>query len=228
MPQQIPLMRLDRVAKLYGSNKVFEELSVSIPNGASVLIQGPSGCGKTTLLRCMALLEPINKGYIEFEGHKVLSPDISPHPEHDVRLGIGMVFQHLYLWPHLTVIENVALPLRLAFRKSKGVAVEEARQVLELLHIAEKENEYPINLSGGQQQRVALARALVHSPKLLLLDEITANLDDATSKRVLEAVESIWKRGTTIVLASHAVQIPHSLKKVVFRYEAGKWRTEST
>jgi polar amino acid transport system ATP-binding protein len=221
-------MRLDRVAKSYGSNKVFEDISLSIPNGGSVLVQGPSGCGKSTLLRCMALLEPINSGYIEFEGYKVLSPDINPHPEHDVRLGIGMVFQHLYLWPHLTVLENVALPLRLVLRESKRVAAEEARKALELLNIAEKEKEYPLSLSGGQQQRVALARALVHSPKLLLLDEITANLDEATSKRVLEAVERIWRRGTAIVLVSHAAQIPHPLKKVVFRYEAGSWRTEPT
>ena len=221
-------MRLDQVSKSYGRHDIFENFSLDIEKGDSVLIQGSSGCGKTTLLRCMALLEPIDKGCIKFEGCNVLIAGAKAEPARHVRLAIGMVFQHLYLWPHLTVLENISLPLRLASHLSNGQAEEKAREVLGLLNIVDKEGEYPVRLSGGQQQRVALGRALVHAPKLLLLDEITANLDPATSARVLDAVEAIWKRGTTIVLASHAVQIPESLKKVVIQYETGNWRIEST
>lgn len=228
MSEVIPLMRLEQVAKSYGRHDIFENFSLDIKKGDSVLIQGPSGCGKTTLLRCMALLEPIDKGYIKFEGCRVLVAGTKAEPERHVRLAIGMVFQHLYLWPHLTVLENISLPLRLASHISNGQAEEKAREVLRLLNIGDKAAEYPVRLSGGQQQRVALGRALVHAPKLLLLDEITANLDPITSARVLEAVEAIWKRGTTIVLASHASQIPESLKKVMIQYETGNWRIEPT
>lgn len=228
MAEVFSLMRLDHVSKSYGTHVIFENFSLDIKKGDSVLIQGPSGCGKTTLLRCMALLEPIDKGCIKFEGRRILIAGAKAEPDRHVRLAIGMVFQHLYLWPHLTVLENISLPLRLASHLSNGQAEAKAREVLGLLNIADKKDEYPIRLSGGQQQRVALGRALVHAPKLLLLDEITANLDPATSARVLDAVEAIWKRGTTIVLASHAAQIPESLKKVVIQYETGDWRIEST
>ena len=221
-------MRLDKVVKKYGSSYVLKNISLSVFENTSLLIEGPSGCGKTTLLRCMALVEKINEGYIEFLGRRVSSPDNPPPPERDVRLEIGMVFQHLYLWPHLTVLENVALPLRLVQKQPKRIADEKAVRVLDMLDISEKREEYPSRLSGGQQQRVAIARALVHSPKLLLLDEITSNLDRAASERVLEAIESVWHRGTTIVLASHqADRIPKSLKEVVLQYEAGEWKFKS-
>ena len=93
-----------------------------------------------------------------------------------------------------------------------------------MLGLSDKAKAHPINLSGGQQQRVALARALVHSPKLLLLDEITANLDEATSNKVLGAIERIWRRGTTIVMVSHSSNIPDSLKRILFTWEDGHWK----
>jgi polar amino acid transport system ATP-binding protein len=219
-----PLMRLDNVAKAYGDNQVFKNLSFSIQERNSVVVQGPSGCGKTTLLRCMALLESIDEGRVDYEGIPVVLPHTKPEPPRRIRLAIGMVFQHLHLWPHLTVLDNVSLPLRLASGISRARAEEKAREVLNLLKIDHKDAEYPFTLSGGQQQRVALARALVHTPKLLMLDEITANLDQASATRVLSAVEEISNRGTTIVLASHSELIPNSLRQVIIRYDNGRWK----
>ena len=223
MTNQPTIMAVNRVTKLFGRNKVLSQVSFEVRAGSSVLIQGPSGCGKTTLLRCMALLEPIDSGYIEFDGVTILTPKKHPEPKASFRLAISMVFQHLHLWPHLTVLENVALPLSLARKLNDAHARRTALEALDFLRISEKANDYPLTLSGGQQQRVALARALVHRPRLLLLDEITANLDRDTSERVLEFVERILNQGTTVVIVSHAPWIPESLRKFVLKYETGEW-----
>jgi ABC-type polar amino acid transport system ATPase subunit len=227
MVKQSILMRLVNIEKHFGNTQIFENFFLDIPNGSSVLIQGPSGCGKTTLLRCMALLESIQEGSIEFGGETVLFPNMKPNPPRKVRLEISMVFQNLYLWNHLTVFENVALPLLLLGDNGEQFVGEKANHMLSILGLKGKEKEYPINLSGGQQQRVALARALVHSPKLLLLDEITANLDEETGKKVLQAVEIVWKKGTTVVIASHSPKIPNSLKKILLKYEFGRWKSSN-
>lgn len=196
-------MKLSGVTKRFGSEVVLQRLDLPIYHGRHLLIRGPSGCGKTTLLRCMALLEPIQEGTIEFEGKSVLSANCSPQPEEAVRLRIGIVFQHLHLWPHLSVLENIALPLR-AQKVSEELALEKADAMLSRFSLEHKRNEYPHFLSGGQQQRVALARAFVHSPKLLLLDEITSDLDEQNSEKVMRAVQTIADGGTTVIMVSHA------------------------
>ncbi|WP_347566279.1 ATP-binding cassette domain-containing protein [Scytonema sp. UIC 10036] len=116
---------------------------------------------------------------------------------------MGMVFQQLYLWSHMTILENVSLPLWLRNGKNKKIADEVAKEKLALLGIKHKANDYPNQLSGGQRQRAALARALVHSPQLLLLDEITANLDSETADKVIAIVEEISKN-TSVILITHS------------------------
>jgi polar amino acid transport system ATP-binding protein len=224
MPLQAPLLRLVGVSKAFGRHKVLKSIDFDVHPGSSVLIQGPSGCGKTTLLRCMAMLEEIDAGSIEFETKVVLKPHTTPHPDRDVRLAVAMVFQQLHLWPHMTVIENVALALRMVRNMDRYSANKDALRILRQLDVAEKATDYPVNLSGGQQQRVAIARALVHRPRLLLLDEITANLDEFTSGVVLRAVERVQGGGTTVVIVSHARYIPDSLRKVHYRYSSGEWK----
>ncbi len=228
MSTQTPLLRLVGVSKAFGRHKVLESIDFDVYPGSSVLIQGPSGCGKTTLLRCMAMLEEIDAGSIEFEAKVVLKPHKSPHPDQDVRLAIAMVFQQLHLWPHMTVIENVALPLRMVRNMDRYSANKEALRILRQIDVGEKATDYPVNLSGGQQQRVAIARALVHRPRLLLLDEITANLDEVTSGIVLKAVDKVRSSGTSVVIVSHARWIPDSLKKVHYRYSSGEWEVVRT
>jgi polar amino acid transport system ATP-binding protein len=196
-----PLISLVGIQKKIGQQKIFTDINFSLNHGESMLIQGKSGCGKTTLLRCIALLEEIDQGQIIFNNHIV-----SAHKKLDKsfdRSQIGMVFQQLYLWPHLTVLENVALPLWLRKKGSKIVANSQATEKLTQLGIADKVDRYPHQLSGGQRQRVALARALVHSPPLLLLDEITANLDPETADVVMGLIEEIIIGGTAVIMVSH-------------------------
>ncbi len=196
-----PLISLVGVQKKIGQQDIFTDISFTLDRGESMLIQGKSGCGKTTLLRCIALLEEIDQGQIIFNG-QVVSSKKSLATGFD-RTQIGMVFQQLYLWPHLTVLENIALPLWLREKGSKIVANSHAVAKLDQLGIADKVDRYPHQLSGGQRQRVALARALVHSPQLLLLDEITANLDPETADVVMGLIKEIIVGGTSVVMVSH-------------------------
>lgn len=195
-------MKFAGVTKRFGDEIVIRRLTFEVHSGRHVLIQGPSGCGKSTLLRCMALLESIQEGTIDFDGEPVLHAHCAPNPDNSLRLNIGLVFQHLYLWPHLSVLENICLPLRMQ-GVSEHNAHEQAKAMIERFGLVQKLQEYPNFLSGGQQQRVALARAFVHSPKLLLLDEITSDLDEDNANKVMQAIETIAAGGTTIVIASH-------------------------
>jgi polar amino acid transport system ATP-binding protein len=207
-----PLLQVEIIQKKIGRQTILEDVSFTLNSGESLLIQGKSGCGKTTLLRCIALLEEIDRGQIIFDG-KVVSTSKKIDPSFD-RSSIGMVFQQLYLWPHLTVLENVALPLWLRNQGNRKVANKLAIEKLAQLGIDDKIDRYPQQLSGGQKQRVALARALVHSPKLLLLDEITANLDPETAQTVLNLVEEIIITGTSVILISHS-----SIESPVWSYK---------
>jgi polar amino acid transport system ATP-binding protein len=201
MSKPNPLISLIGVQKKIGQQDIFADVSFSLNRGESMLIQGKSGCGKTTLLRCIALLEEIDRGQIIFNGH-VVSARKNLDKGFD-RSQIGMVFQQLYLWPHLTVLENVALPLWLRKKGSKIVSNSQATEKLAQLGIADKVDRYPHQLSGGQRQRVALARALVHTPSLLLLDEITANLDPEMADVVMGVIEDIIGDGTAVIMVSH-------------------------
>jgi len=217
MDKKKPILRVENISKSFGGKKVFEKLSLDIYPGESFLIKGPSGCGKTVLLRCMALIEKIDQGVVYFSGGQVSIPKIKPNPSRKIRLKIAMVFQQLFLWPHLTVLENITLPLKL-LKFPDLLTKEEGFKVLKLLNIEEKANDLPAVLSGGQQQRVALARSLVHSPRVLLLDEITANLDKDNAKRVLTAIENILSQGISVVIASHSEDLPSSLKNKEFDF----------
>jgi ABC-type polar amino acid transport system ATPase subunit len=196
-----PLLRIEGLQKNIGHHQIFSELSFTLNVGESLIVQGKSGCGKTTLLRCIALLDSIDQGQIIFNDRVISTPGQTA-PAHR-RPDIGMVFQQLYLWPHLTIRENVALPLRLRHQGNKKIASGLATEKLAQLGITVGADRYPHQLSGGQRQRVALARALVHSPPLLLLDEITANLDPETAATVLALIENIIATGTTVILVSH-------------------------
>ena len=215
------LLRIEDLTKKYQQSNVFHDVSFSLKQGENLVIQGTSGCGKTTLLRCIALLEEIDQGRIIFEGKIISSPGKLPSSINRKQIEIGMVFQQLYLWSHMTVLENVSLPLWLQNGKNKSLANEAARKQLAELGIEEKAYNYPNQLSGGQKQRVALARALVHSPKLLLLDEITANLDPDTAQKVLEAVERIAISGTSVILVTHSANISDFWRRVL-RFD-GSW-----
>jgi iron(III) transport system ATP-binding protein len=179
-----------------------DDVSLQIDQGEFVVLLGPSGCGKTTLLRCIAGLEVPDRGRIDVHGRTVFSSDrrVNEPPE---RRKLGMIFQSYALWPHLTVRENVAYPLKAAKVAKRDIAgrVEAA---LETVGVLEVIDQHPGRLSGGQQQRVALARALVGEPALVLFDEPLSNVDAKVREELrVELVEMQARLGFTALYVTH-------------------------
>jgi iron(III) transport system ATP-binding protein len=168
------LISIDSLGKRYGSQPVLKELSLEIADGEMLVLLGPSGCGKSTLLRCIAGLERPEQGRLSLGAQLAFDADRGTNvPPYD--RNVGFVFQSFALWPHMTVEQNVAFPLKA--RKQGRDSQQRIQDVLAKVRCAELAQRLPAELSGGQQQRVALARALVAQPKVLLLDEPLSNLD---------------------------------------------------
>ncbi len=190
--------------KTYGTTKIVEGFGIEVAAGAFVALLGPSGSGKTTILRCIAGLEkpdadsgPIRLGDVRLSEKREFLP-----PE---KRGIGMVFQNYAVWPHLTVFENVAFPLRISKPRTEGVELQRrVKEALGLVRLDQYAERFPHQLSGGQQQRVALARALVARPKLLLLDEPLSNLDALLRDDLGGEIRRLQKElGLTAILVTH-------------------------
>ena len=194
------LLRLDGVRKSFGDHVVLRDVDLTIEPGQCVVLIGASGSGKSTLLRCVNLLEVVDDGVITFEGRDITDPRVDGD---EVRSRMGMVFQAYNLFPHLDVMGNVTLALRLVH----GVGAEEARSrgmaMLERVGLAAKAEARPDDLSGGQQQRVAIARALVANPRLMLLDEVTSALDPELVGEVLDLLTELKAEGVTMLLNTH-------------------------
>ncbi|MBI5509791.1 MAG: ABC transporter ATP-binding protein [Deltaproteobacteria bacterium] len=189
-------IELDRISKHYGDTVILEELSLAINEGELVVLVGPSGCGKTTILRMIAgLLEP-SRGRIRIDGRDVTE---TLPGERD----IAMVFQSYALYPHMTVFENVAFPLRVR-RLAPGEISRRVNEVTKLLGIDHLLGRKPAALSGGQRQRVAMGRAIVREPKAFLFDEPLSNLDAALRGRMRGEIAGLHRRlGATMVYVTH-------------------------
>ncbi|MBQ5756976.1 MAG: ABC transporter ATP-binding protein [Clostridia bacterium] len=156
-------IHFEHINKFFGTNHVLKDITLDIEQGELVTFLGPSGCGKSTLLRCLSGLEQVTSGKIFLDGKDVT--EVSPR-----KRGCGMVFQQYSLFPNMTVAQNVAFGLKMQ-KMPKAQIEKKVKEMLEIVGLSEKIDQYPRSLSGGQQQRVALARALVVEPKVLLLDE---------------------------------------------------------
>jgi len=182
--------------------RAVDAVTFTVPEGCFYTLLGPSGCGKTTTLRCVAGLERVDGGTIELSGTVVSSATVFVPPH---RRGIGMVFQSYAIWPHMTVFDNAAFPLRV---RGRGLSRQEIRerveQALATVQLAGFEERNATQLSGGQQQRLALARALVQRPKLLLLDEPLSNLDAKLRERMRGEIRDLQRRlGITTLYVTH-------------------------
>ena len=186
-----PVVEVRGLRKAYGDRVVLDDVSLTVEAGDVVCLIGSSGSGKSTLLRCLDLLEDIDDGVIEFEGREISDPLVDPR---EVRQSIGMVFQAYNLFPHLSVLANCTLAPRKVHGTSKAEAEATARELLDRFGLGEHVDKHPDRLSGGQQQRAALVRALCTSPRLLLLDEITAALDPELVGDVLDIVRDLAAR----------------------------------
>ena len=196
-------LRIDRLRKTFATGKpAVDDVSFTVAAGEIVALLGPSGCGKTTTLRCVAGLEHPSAGAIRIGGAVVSAPERGVLVPPRLR-NIGMVFQSYAVWPHMTVWQNVAYPLRRRgiSRAERNRKVSEALALVGLSDYAQRQ---VVSLSGGQMQRVALARSLVYQPQLLLLDEPLSNLDANLRLRLRDDLRQIIKRtGVTALYVTH-------------------------
>ena len=189
-------------------------IDLAVAEHEVVCVIGASGSGKSTLLRCINLLEPIDAGRIVVGGEEITAEDVDVDR---VRRHIGIVFQNFNLFPHMSVLDNVALAPRRVLRLPRAEAEERADALLERFGLADKRDDFPDRLSGGQQQRVAIVRALAMDPDLLLLDEVTSALDPELIGEVLNVVRELAAEGMTMVIATHEMGFARDIAdRVVF------------
>ncbi len=188
------------VNKYYGNFQVLKNINMQVKKGEVVVVVGPSGSGKSTLLRCINQLEAITDGELIVQNTDVHNKKTDMN---ELRRNIGMVFQHFYLYPHKTVLQNITLAPIKVNKTSKEEAEKTAMVYLEKVGIPEKAGVYPHQLSGGQQQRVAIARGLAMQPKIMLFDEPTSALDPEMIGEVLDVMKALAKEGMTMVVVTH-------------------------
>jgi len=195
------MIKFYHVTKIYsGSTAALRDVSLEIPKGAFLFVTGPSGAGKSTLLRLILGVDRATQGQILVDDKNLTR--MSHRQMAYLRRRIGFVFQDFKLLPDRTVMENVALALKVQGVPPKQM-LHRAYQALRAVGLADKRDQKPLRLSGGEQQRVAIARALVNEPFLLLADEPTGNLDRALSREIMEQFLRIHETGTTILVATH-------------------------
>jgi polar amino acid transport system ATP-binding protein len=204
------ILRISDLHKRFGPLEVLRGISLDVDPGQVVAIVGASGSGKTTLLRCVNALEDYQAGSIflgdEQIGYQELNGRRARLPESRVarqRAELGMVFQSYNLFPHMTVMDNVALGLVHVQKRSRAEAERIALSWIERVGLADKVKSYPFQLSGGQQQRVAIARAVAMQPKVMLFDEVTSALDPELIGEVLAVMQNLARGGQTMLVVSH-------------------------
>lgn len=195
------MIEISALSKRYGQGQpILQGVSLSIRKGEFFTLLGPSGCGKTTLLRCIAGLEHAEQGAIEIAGNRVFDAERQRYVPPEKR-NIGMVFQSYAIWPHMSVLENVAFPARV---RGYADALAQAREALRIVEMASFADRPASQLSGGQQQRVALARAIAGKPDVLLLDEPLSNLDAALREQMRGELRKLQvELGITTILVTH-------------------------
>lgn len=213
------MLMLKNVSKAYGHRKVLNGISFRVAPKEFVCITGPSGAGKSTLLHLMIGAEDANAGSITVDGVdlRLLPPSILQL----FRRRIGVVFQDFKLLWERTVAENIAFPLEVA-GASDEVIETRVKEVLKEMQLTRRANTMANALSGGEKARTAIARAIVHHPIILFADEPTGNLDPEQTGMVLELFRHVHRQGTTVIMATHEVDIVNALQKRVIRLEEGQ------
>ena len=225
MPASEVLMELSGVRKTFGTIEVLHGIDLQITKGSHAVIFGPSGSGKSTVLRCMNLLEEPDVGSIKFMGNEY-GPGLTGKEGKrgkpiELRRKVGMVFQQFNLFPHLSAIDNLALPYRSVRGGSLSEAQERAAHELNKVGLLKFAANYPSQLSGGQQQRVAIARALSLDPELMLFDEPTSALDPELVGEVLAVMRDLAESGMTMVVVTHEMNFAREIGDLNIFMEAG-------
>ena len=218
-----PVIRVQDLRKSFGKHEVLRGVSLDVHAGEVVSILGRSGGGKSTLLRCLNLLEVPTLGLIEVDGTPIFKDRQLAKSGGLVQLRrrVGMVFQSFNVFPHLTAVENVVMPLIHGQRMSEADAVQTALKYLDRVGLEEKALEMPDRLSGGQQQRVAIARALALRPLALLFDEPTSALDPQSTGEVLKVMRELSQEGMTMVVVTHEIGFARDVSDTVIFIDEG-------
>ncbi len=223
-----PMVRFSGVSKSYGELTVLDELDFEVSQNEIVSIIGPSGSGKTTVLRMLMTLEEIDSGVIYVDGKPLthMARDgqlVRASNAHlrEMRVNIGMVFQHFNLFPHMTALENCMEAPVHVLGLGKAEARQRSEELLRMVGLDDKMNEHPARLSGGQQQRVAIARALAMRPKIMLFDEVTSALDPEVIGEVLAVIRALaTEHSLTMIMVTHQMGFAREISdRVCFFYE---------
>ena len=208
------MITISKVSKWYGTMQVLKNCSTEVAKGEVVVVCGPSGSGKSTLIKCVNGLEPFEEGTITVDGISVGDRKTNL-PK--LRARIGMVFQHFELFPHLSVMRNLALAQIKVLGRDPKAADEKSRKLLERVGLSAHADKFPGQLSGGQQQRVAIARALAMDPIAMLFDEPTSALDPEMINEVLDVMVALAKDGMTMIVVTHEMGFARKVaNRVVF------------
>jgi len=218
------MLAVDNIYKSFGGKKILKGVSLNINKGEVISVIGPSGSGKSTMLRCLNLLETIDKGRITVEKDCLVYTDdagklvyADKKDLRKIRLKLGMVFQNFVLFPHYSVLKNIIdAPVHVA-GMNKEEAIEMAMKLLEKVGLADKAEAYPYQLSGGQKQRVAIARALAMKPDILLFDEPTSALDPELTGEVLKVMKELAAEDMTMIVVTHEMNFVREVSdRVIF------------
>jgi len=217
----MPEIMVNDIHKSFGAIKVLKGTSLSVESGQVVALIGRSGSGKSTMLRCINGLETIDSGSMTVAGHAL---DANPKHLRALRTDVGIVFQSYNLFPHLTVGENIMLAPTIVKKAKRSEARKAAEEALKLVGLSEKFDAYPDMLSGGQQQRVAIARSLAMKPRVMLFDEVTSALDPELTQEVLTVMETLARKGMTMVLVTHEMAFARRVANTtVFMHQGKIW-----
>lgn len=204
------MLSVKNIVKAFNDRLILNDVSFDVAPGQIVVLLGSSGVGKSTILRVLNNLETIDSGSIELEGQPI-----------DYRK-VGMVFQDFNLFAHVTVLQNITLPLIKVAGKSEAESNKLAHQLLEKFNLKGQAGAYPVSLSGGQKQRVALARTLALQPDLLCLDEPTSALDPALKLEIAEIIKNLAKQGLMIIITTHDIALLQKLDCTIHLMQQGK------
>lgn len=220
-------LEMKHVKKSFGDLSVLKDISISVEEGEVVAIIGPSGSGKSTLLRCATLLEKMDEGTLSFcekaatcnKAGKTIY--VGAKELHELKNLFGLVFQNFNLFPHYSVLKNVAdAPIHVQ-KREKDEVIEEATMLLKKVGLDQKADNYPCHLSGGQQQRVAIARALAMNPKILFFDEPTSALDPEITADILKVLRELAEEKMTMVIVTHEIDFARKVADRVIFMDGG-------
>ena len=222
MKSEKKIVEVKNLKKQYGDNVVLKNINLHIDRGEVVSLIGPSGSGKSTILRCIADLESITSGEILIEGNNLTDKNVDKKIKKEMLLKTGMVFQTFNLFPHMPVRNNIVRTLKLVKNMNTEKAESIVKEMLSLVGLSDKINNYPNELSGGQKQRVAIARALALKPDIMLFDEPTSALDPELVKEVLDIIRKLKSQKITMLIVSHEMNFVREISDRVIIMEKGE------